>query len=199
MQDQAQIALVTGATSGLGRAIAEKLANDGLLVIVHGRDVDRGAEVVRGIEARGGRARFVRADLADPTSIERLVTEIAAIGPIDVLVNNAGYAWYGPTAKLDAAGFDALFATNVRATYLMVAAFAPAMATESPTQPAYVALEPFRPDQPGQPAVVALPVPHPYSQYGRITNWSIEDSLPDAVAAFVKWLVDDSGWTVTEP
>jgi NAD(P)-dependent dehydrogenase (short-subunit alcohol dehydrogenase family) len=127
MQDQ-QVALVTGATSGLGRAIAEKLATDGMCVIVHGRDADRGADVVRGIEARGGRARFVRADLADPTSIDRLVAELASIGPIDVLVNNAGYAWYGPTAKLDAAGFDALFATNVRAAYLMVAAFAPAMA-----------------------------------------------------------------------
>ena len=78
------------------------------------------------------------------------------------------------------------------------AAFAPAMAADSPTQPGYVALEPFRPAYPEQPAIVALPVPNPYSQYGRITNWSIEDSLPDAIAAFVKWLVEESGWTVTE-
>ena len=78
------------------------------------------------------------------------------------------------------------------------AAFAPAMAVESPTQPAYVALEPFRPGYAGQPAVVALPVPNPYSKYGRITDWSIEDSLPDAIAAFVKWLVEESGWSVTE-
>ncbi|HEX4450043.1 MAG TPA: SDR family oxidoreductase [Kofleriaceae bacterium] len=127
MQDQT-IALVTGATAGLGKAIAEKLASDGLLVIVLGRDADRGGDVVRGIEARGGHARFVRADLADPKSIERIVAEVAAIGPVDVLVNNAGYAWYGPTATLDAAAFDALFAINVRATYLMVSAFAPAMA-----------------------------------------------------------------------
>jgi ATP-dependent exoDNAse (exonuclease V) beta subunit len=78
------------------------------------------------------------------------------------------------------------------------AAFAPAMAAESPTQPAYAALEPYREAYEGQPAIVALPVPKPYSQYGRITNWSIEDSLPDAIAAFVKWLVSESGWTVTE-
>ncbi len=78
------------------------------------------------------------------------------------------------------------------------AAFAPMMAVESPTQPQYAALEPYRERYPEQPAVVALPVPHPYSKYGRITNWSIEDSLPDAIAAFVKWLVDQSGWTVTE-
>jgi NAD(P)-dependent dehydrogenase (short-subunit alcohol dehydrogenase family) len=122
------LALVTGATAGLGKAIAETLARDGMFVIVHGRDAERGAEVVRGIAARGGGARFVRADLADPKAIGRLAADVAAIGPIDVLVNNAGYSWYGPTASLDAAGFDALFATNVRATYLMVAAFAPAMA-----------------------------------------------------------------------
>ncbi len=78
------------------------------------------------------------------------------------------------------------------------AAFAPAMAAESPTQPAYVALEPFRESHTGQPAIVALPVPNPYSKYGRITKWSIEDSLPDAIAAFVKWLVEESGWSVTE-
>ena len=78
------------------------------------------------------------------------------------------------------------------------AAFAPVMAAESPTQPAYAALEPYRDRYEGQPAVVALPVPNPYSQYGRVTNWSIEDSLPDAIAAFVRWLVDESGWTVTE-
>jgi ATP-dependent helicase/nuclease subunit A len=78
------------------------------------------------------------------------------------------------------------------------AAFAPVMAAEMPTQPAYAALEPYRERFDGQPAVVALPVPEPYSQYGRITNWRIEESLPDAIAAFVRWLVNESGWTVTE-
>jgi len=81
---------------------------------------------------------------------------------------------------------------------LVNAAFAPIMAAESMTQPRYVALEAFRESVAGQPAVVALPVPNPYSQYGRITKWSIEDSLPDAIAAFVKWLVEESGWSVTE-
>ena len=78
------------------------------------------------------------------------------------------------------------------------AAFAPLMASESETQPVHVALEPFRPDFEEQPAIVALPVPNPYSDYGRITNWSIEESLPDAAAAFIAWLVRESGWTVTE-
>ena len=78
------------------------------------------------------------------------------------------------------------------------AAFAPLMATESSTQPAYAALEPYRSGVDSQPAIIALPVPAPYGDYGRITNWRIDESLPDAVGAFVKWLVKDSGWTVTE-
>jgi ATP-dependent helicase/nuclease subunit A len=78
------------------------------------------------------------------------------------------------------------------------AAFAPLMPSDSPTQPAYAALEHYRPDFLSQPAIVALPVPAPYGGYGRITNWRIDESLPDAVGAFVKWLVSDSKWSVTE-
>ncbi|MEA2680763.1 MAG: ATP-dependent helicase/nuclease subunit, partial [Candidatus Binataceae bacterium] len=78
------------------------------------------------------------------------------------------------------------------------AAFAPVMAAEMPTQPAYAALASYRERLEGQPAVVALPVPDPYSKYGRITNWRIEESLPDAIAGFVRWLVNESGWTVSE-
>ncbi len=78
------------------------------------------------------------------------------------------------------------------------AAFAPLMDAETGTQPAYAALEPFRPDCESQPAVVVLPVPAPYSEFGNVTDWSIEKSLPDAIAAYAKWIVEESGWTVTE-
>jgi NAD(P)-dependent dehydrogenase (short-subunit alcohol dehydrogenase family) len=121
---QGQKALVTGATSGLGRAFAVQLARQGAEVVVHGRDAGRGAETVDAIAAAGGRARFVAADLSNPTDLQRLVEDV---GPIDVLVNNAGFAWYGPTADLDVDTFDALFASNVRAPYFLVAAFAPGM------------------------------------------------------------------------
>jgi ATP-dependent helicase/nuclease subunit A len=77
-------------------------------------------------------------------------------------------------------------------------AFAPLMAVESETQPAYAALEPFRAEVETQPGIVALPVPEPYGTYGRITKWQIDNSLPDAVAAFIRWVAEDSGWTVTE-
>src|SRR5205807_10209086 len=65
-------------------------------------------------------------------------------------------------------------------------------------EPRYVPLAPYRPGLETQPSVVALPVPAPYGDYGTIVDWRIDESLPDAIAAFVQWLVEQSGWTVTE-
>src|SRR5438445_5322378 len=118
---QGQKALVTGATSGIGRAIALQLARDGAEVIVHGRDAARGAHTVEAITAAGGRARFVAADLSTPAEISRLATEV---GDVDVLVNNAGFAVLGPTAELQVEPFVVLFASNVRAPFFLVAALA---------------------------------------------------------------------------
>jgi NAD(P)-dependent dehydrogenase (short-subunit alcohol dehydrogenase family) len=120
-------ALVTGATSGLGKEIAVRLARDGMRVIVIGRDATRGAAVVEQIETAGGQASFIAADLSDPAEIERLAFEA---GEVDVLVNNAGFSIWGPTERTTAEDFDAMFASNVRAPYLLVGAFAPAMAAK---------------------------------------------------------------------
>jgi NAD(P)-dependent dehydrogenase (short-subunit alcohol dehydrogenase family) len=80
-------ALVTGATSGIGRATAIQLAREGAEVIVHGRDPERGEQVVADIAQEGAKARFIAADLSDPAEIRRLADEA---GAVDVLVNNAG-------------------------------------------------------------------------------------------------------------
>jgi NAD(P)-dependent dehydrogenase (short-subunit alcohol dehydrogenase family) len=119
---EGKVALVTGATSGIGHAAAIQLAAQGATVIVHGRDATRGAAVVAEIENGGGSARFVGADLGEPAQALRLAEDV------DILVNNAGFAWFGPSEKLDAKTLDQLFAANVQAPYLLVSVLAPKMA-----------------------------------------------------------------------
>ncbi len=121
-------ALVTGATSGLGRAVALQLARDGADVTVHGRDATRGVQTVEEIQLQGGGARFVAADLGDAAGIAGFAKEV---GDIDILVNNAGFSVWGPTETFALASFDAMFAANVRAPFLLVAAFAPYGATKA--------------------------------------------------------------------
>jgi len=105
-----------------------KLAADGFEVIVHGRDTGRGAQTVKEIELAGGKARFLPANLGDLGEIRRLAEQV---GDIDVLVNNAGHSAWGPTAELDVATFDSMFADNVRAPFYLVAAFAPGRRPEA--------------------------------------------------------------------
>ena len=121
---EGKVALVTGGTSGIGRAAALQLAEQGATVIVHGRDAERGAAAVKEIESAGGTARFVGADLSQPAEALRLASEV---GEVDILVNNAGFAWFGPTEKLAANTLNQLFAANVQAPYLLVSVLAPKM------------------------------------------------------------------------
>lgn len=108
------VALVTGSTSGIGRAIAERFAAEGASVVVTGRDQARGDAVVA---ACGGRARFVAADLADDAAADALVTAaVDAFGSLTVLVNNAaGHIGDGPVAELDDASWRAIIELDLLA------------------------------------------------------------------------------------
>ena len=119
-------ALVTGGTSGIGRATAEALAREGAYVLISGRNAARGAEVVAAIEASGGRAEFVLANLESSEDVRALAKRADTV---DILVNNAGVFPAGATHELSEASFDAAFAVNVKAPFLLTGAIAPSMVT----------------------------------------------------------------------
>jgi NAD(P)-dependent dehydrogenase (short-subunit alcohol dehydrogenase family) len=117
-------ALVTGATAGIGYAIALELARQGAEVVVHGRNAERGAKAVQQIENAGGKARFVAADLSDADDVRRLAADA---GEVDILVNNAGVYEFATTFESADGDFDAHFDTNVRAPYILVQKLVPGM------------------------------------------------------------------------
>ena len=122
-------ALVTGGTSGIGRATSVALARLGAHVALSGRDEERGSAVVRQIVAAGGRADFLAAELRDEASARSLAERaISRLGEVDVLVNNAGIYPFGPTDETREADFDSVFALNVKVPYFLVARLAPEMA-----------------------------------------------------------------------
>jgi 3-oxoacyl-[acyl-carrier protein] reductase len=113
-------AIVTGASRGIGRAVAERLGADGANVVVDYNASEGAAqEVVNTITAAGGKAIAVKADISVPPDVLRLFDEAqAAFGSIDILVNNAGITVVGPTAHLPEADFDRAFALNVKGAFL---------------------------------------------------------------------------------
>ena len=124
-------ALVTGATSNIGRAIAAAFAAEGAHVIVSGRSSQRGAEVVQEIHAARGHAEFISADLDGSAQASWGLAADATRalgGRIDVLVNSAGIFPGSTTPTVDEAMFDDVYAVNVKAPFFLTAAIAPEMA-----------------------------------------------------------------------
>ncbi|HVF09199.1 MAG TPA: SDR family oxidoreductase [Abditibacteriaceae bacterium] len=121
MRLQNKIAVVTGASRGIGRAIALRLAHDGATVVAHyNSDVDAARATVEEIERGGGTALAVQANLADLDQVRRLFGQIDQAFPqFDILVNNAGGAQFGPLDAVRAEDFDALFGLNVRGLFFM--------------------------------------------------------------------------------
>mgnify|MGYP002839569123 FL=1 len=121
-------ALVTGAGSGIGLAIAEALAREGATVALHGRDLERTAQVRRTIEAANGRAISVAADLLHPAEIKAMCADtLARLGGIDIIVNNAGWADFASVPAMDEQMWDRIMDTNVKAPYLVSRYLLPAM------------------------------------------------------------------------
>lgn len=120
-----RVALVTGSTDGLGREVAMRLAAQGLHVVVHGRNAERGAAVVQEISKAGrGSARFYRADFSSLADVRRLAADVRRdYTRLDLLVNNAGVIT--PTRQVSADGHEMQFAVNYLAGYALSYALLP--------------------------------------------------------------------------
>lgn len=123
-------ALITGGTSGIGRAVANKLAQLGMHVLVVGRNAERGKKTVEEIRAAGGKADFISSDLRDASSARAVAKDAVALGngSVDILINNAGIFPFGPTHEMTEEIFDSVYSLNVKAPYFLVAELAPLMA-----------------------------------------------------------------------
>jgi NAD(P)-dependent dehydrogenase (short-subunit alcohol dehydrogenase family) len=123
-------ALITGATSGIGRAVANKLAKLGVHVIVVGRNVERGERTIAEIRAAGGQADFIQSDLRDASSAREVARRAVEVGGghVDILINNAGIYPFGPTHEMSEEMFDKVYSLNVKVPYFLVAELAPLMA-----------------------------------------------------------------------
>jgi NAD(P)-dependent dehydrogenase (short-subunit alcohol dehydrogenase family) len=137
MTDRAKVALVTGATSGVGRVVAIRLAKLGWRVLAHGRDASRGAEVVEAIEGAGGRAELYLADLAAFDGVCALAGAVAADHPeLPLLINNAGIGFGGKDAarETSADGFELRFAVNYLAPVLLTRLLLPNLVAATPSR-----------------------------------------------------------------
>lgn len=114
-----KVAIVTGASRGIGRAIALRLSQEGASVVInYARGADQAKDVVSAIEAAGGKALAVQADVSKTAEIRDLFDRtLETYSQVDILVNNAGVILYKPVAEVTEAEFDNLFAINVKGTF----------------------------------------------------------------------------------
>jgi NAD(P)-dependent dehydrogenase (short-subunit alcohol dehydrogenase family) len=123
-----RIALVTGGGAGIGRATCLRLARDGMAVGVLGRRLDNAREVADAITAQGGRALAVEADVADAGQTASAIEQVRqALGPVTVLVNNAGIEEFTPFDAIDEAAWDRIMDVNLKAVYRITQQVVPDM------------------------------------------------------------------------
>lgn len=130
MSINASTALITGGTSGIGRAVANKLSRLGTYVLVVGRNEERGEKTIAEIRAGGGKVDFIPSDLRDASTAREVARRAVELGDghVDILINNAGIFPFGPTQETTEEMFDSVYSLNVKAPYFLVAELAPLMA-----------------------------------------------------------------------
>lgn len=129
--------LITGSTDGVGRVVAEKLGASGAHILVHGRDAMRGKAVVAAIEAAGGKAELLVADLSSLAEVRRLAEAVRArTTRLDILINNAGVGTAGGGAKrqVSADGYELRFAVNYLAAFLLTSELLPLLKASAPAR-----------------------------------------------------------------
>lgn len=124
-----KVAVVTGAGSGFGEAIAKRFAQEGAAVVVADIDAERAARVTHEIEGLGGKACAVRTDVSDAAAVHGMIdTAVSTYGALDILINNAGFTHRsGPVWELEEAEYDRVFATNTKGVWLGVKYAVPVM------------------------------------------------------------------------
>ncbi len=126
--ERSRVALVTGAGSGIGRAIAEKLAKDGESVVVNDLEEEDAREAARQIEEEGGRATAAPGDVSEVEDVRKVMQAAReAYGPVEILVSNAGYLQQRPFVDLTVEDFDRMISVHLRGTFLCIHAVLPEM------------------------------------------------------------------------
>ncbi|HYX00524.1 MAG TPA: SDR family NAD(P)-dependent oxidoreductase [Reyranella sp.] len=137
MEGKGRTALVTGATDGVGRVVAQRLAQVGWRVLVHGRNRERGESLAREIEQAGGGATFIAADLASLAEVQRLADEVhKTTDRLHLLINNAGIGTAGnaPGRQTSADGHELRFAVNYLAGFLLARLLLPLLKASAPSR-----------------------------------------------------------------
>lgn len=134
-----QRVLITGASSGIGRATAIRLAAEGASVALVARRIERLNQLVSEIQAAGGTAHAIQADVTDAVQVRTMADDVNAVfGGLDVLVNNVGVSKYGPLSSLDVDDYDWMMDSNMKSSFLCTNAFLPGMLEQGSGQICFV-------------------------------------------------------------